>query len=107
MGVKDNRIGGTDRAKTARDELALILSDDTNKDYFAKDIDFARKYKVSRHTIYKIREQFNIPSRSERILKVLNSMNTKGFSLMEISKKLNIKYQNLYKIIKDNNINLK
>ena len=73
-------------------------------DVFDKDIDFAKKYKVTRHTIYKIRETYDIPSRSDRILKVIRSMDIGKSTIRDISKKLGIKYQNLYKIIKDNSI---
>ena len=103
----NNRLGGVDRAKKAREDMLLTLNDESCKEYFDKDIDFARKHKVSRHTIYKIREQYNIPSRSERILSVLKTIDFKKITIKELSKKLNLKYQNIYKIAKDNNIYLK
>jgi len=102
--MANNRIGGMERARKAREELISILSDETHKHYFDKDIDFAKKYKVTRHTIYKIRETYDIPSRSDRILKVIRSMDIGKSTIRDISKRLGIKYQNLYKIIKDNSI---
>ena len=72
--VKDNkRIGGLDRAKIAREEMKLIMSDIKNPMYFAKDLEFAKKFNVTRHTIYKAREILKIPSRSERILEKFGS----------------------------------
>jgi len=100
--MTNNRIGGMDRAKIAREEIIAILSDETNKHYFDKDIDFAKKYKVTRHTIYKIREVYGIPSRSDRILRAIKDIDWKNISIKDISKKLGIKYQNLYKIVNDN-----
>jgi hypothetical protein len=95
------RVGGFDRAKIARAELSEIYKDTEHELYFAKDIELAKKYNVSRHTIYKIREEMNIPPRSKRVLEVLKSMDTKSYNLKELTNLLNIKYQNLYKMVTD------
>jgi hypothetical protein len=103
----NKRIGGLDRAKIAREEMKIIFSDPKNPLYFAKDIEYAKKFGVTRHTIYKARDTLCIPSRSKRILLVLNNTSTKDLTIRELSKKLNVKYQNLYKIIKDNGVPVK
>lgn len=100
----NKRIGGTDRAKIARDDLEVIFTDSTHPEHMEKDIYFARKYDVTRHTIYKIREDFKIPSRSKRVLAVLKSIDTGKYTLHELSKTLDLKYQNLYKTMVDNNL---
>ena len=45
------RFGGTERAEKARKELNIILSNPEHELYFEKDIEFARRFDVSRHTI--------------------------------------------------------
>lgn len=104
---ENKRIGGLDRAKLAREEMKIIFSDTKNPLYFAKDIEYARKFDVTRHTIYKARDTLGIASRSKRILDVLTKMNTKDLTIRDISSELNIKYQNLYKIVTDNKIPVK
>lgn len=101
---ENKKIGGTKRAATAREELLNIFNDPGHPEHLKKDIYFARKYNVIRHTIYKIREDNKIPPRSERAVHALKGMDTENLTLTEISKYLNIKYQNLYKLVTDNNI---
>jgi predicted transcriptional regulator len=101
------RIGGLERAEKARQEMKLILTNERHPLYFAKDIEFARRYDVTRHTIYKIRDTLGILSRSERLLKKLKSTDTKQFTLKELSQMLRVKYQNLYKIILENEFQVK
>ena len=103
----NKKIGGLGRAKIAREELKLIFSNPSDPFYFSKDIEYAHQFDVARHTIYKIREDLKIPSRSDRILAVLKKMKTSNMTLRELSAKLKIKYQNLYKIITDNKISIK
>ena len=105
--VINKKIGGLERAKIAREELILIFNDPTNPLYFSKDIEYAKKFDVTRHTIYSIRDKLGIPPRSERIIAVLKKMKTKDMCIYDISEKLNIKYQNIYKIITDNKISVK
>ena len=108
MSAKENkRIGGTDRAKIARLELEKIFQDISHPQYLAKDIEFAIQFDVTRHTIYKIREEAKIPPRSKRILTVLKSMDCSKYTLKELSDKLGLKYQNLYKVVTDNEIEFK
>jgi Zn-dependent peptidase ImmA (M78 family) len=87
--------------------MKLILTDENNPLYFYKDIEFARKYDVTRHTIYSIREELGILPRSDRLLKKLRQLDLKRYTIKELSKMLNIKYQNLYKIILENNLVVK
>lgn len=103
----NKKIGGLGRAKIAREELRIIFRDFENPLYFSKDIDYAKKFDVTRHTIYKIREDLKIPSRSERILNVLRKIKTSTLSLKQISERYNIKYQNLYKVVTDNKVPFK
>jgi len=95
------------RAQKAREELVLILQDEGNPLYFSKDIELAKKFSISRHTMYKIREEYDIPSRTSRILNVLKSIDLSKHTIKELSEKLSIKYQNLYRIIKDNSLTTK
>jgi len=97
----EHKKGGQERAKLARASMQILFKNPDDPLYFAKDIEFAKKYDVIRHTIYKIREELKIPSRSERILKRLIDLEYQRFSINELSKKTGIKYQNLYKIIKE------
>ena len=106
--IKQNKkIGGAERAKKARQELIILLQDEKSQLYFAKDIELAKKYDISRHTMYKIREEYEIPSRLFRILNVLKSIDLSKYTIKDLSEKFNIKYQNLYRIIKDNNLKVK
>lgn len=103
----NNRIGGSQRAQVAREQLVAIFSNQDDNEYLLKDIDYANKYSISRHTVASIREQFKIPSRSVRILIRLKTIDTKSMTINEISEHLNVKYQNLYKIIQENGIDVK
>lgn len=105
--VVNKKFGGSERGQVAREELKLIFKDPANPSYFLKDIDYARRFDVIRHTIYNIRGDLKIPPRSARILHFLRKMKTSNLTIKEISAKLNIKYQNLYKLITDNNIPFK
>ena len=108
LNAKQNKkIGGIERAQLAREELKLIFCDPTNPMYFSKDIDYANKFQVARHTIYAIGREFKIPPRSTRILNALKKMKTEDITLKDLSEKLNIKYQNLYKVVTDNGIKVK
>lgn len=75
--------------------------------YLLKDIDFAKRYDVSRHTIYSIRKQLNIPSRTDRLLHKLKHTKTNRFTIKELSKIFNVKYQCLYKLINERNLPIK
>lgn len=97
----NKRIGGVDRARLARQDLIKIFNDPTHPLHLAKDIEFARQFDVIRHTVYKIREELNIPPRSKRVLAVLKSMDTGRYTLRELAAKLDLKYQNLYKVVTD------
>lgn len=97
------RIGGFERAKVARAELKEVFERPEHELYFSKDIDLAKKYDVTRHTIYKIRHDLNVPSRSKRIINKVKEMNTNEISLKEMAITLGVKYQNLYKLINDIN----
>jgi len=99
--INERKKGGQERAKLARASMQVLFNNPGDPLYFAKDIEFARKFDVTRHTIYKIREKLKIPSRSDRIYKRLKDMNYKEYSINDLSKILGIKYQNLYKIIKE------
>lgn len=89
-------------------ELSNIFKKVSHPMHFAKDIDLAKKYKISRHTVCRIRGELGVLGRSERILNYLiNKIDTKRYTLRDLSKKLNIKYQNLYKIVRKNSIEVK
>ncbi len=109
---KIGKAGGHERARGARSDIRAIYNDPDHPLYLAKDIILANKFNISRHTIYKIRDEIKVPPRSKRILMRLQLMDTRPLSIGQIARKLSsdvvdIKYQNLYKIINDNNIPIK
>lgn len=97
----NKRVGGPERARAARQELKKIFSDPSHSLHLAKDIELARRFDVTRHTLYKIRDEMKIPSRSKRVLRVLQDMDTCNYTLKELSDRLGLKYQNLYKVMTD------
>jgi hypothetical protein len=107
MSSVNKRIGGSERARVARMELLSIFSNKDSNESLLKDIEYARRFNVTRHTISSIRDQFEVPPRSERILNRLKATHTEDMTLAEISDALGIKYQNLYKIVKENEIAVK
>lgn len=99
---------GKRRAEKAKRELNVILRDKDNPLFLSKDTDFAIKYGVTRLTIRNIRvKHLNIPSRSVRIAQKLKHMRTNIYTINELAELLNLKYQNLYKIIIEENIPVK
>jgi hypothetical protein len=107
MSEVNKRIGGSQRAQVAREKLVAIFSNPEDSDYLLKDIEYARRFKVTRHTIASIRGQFEVPARTERIIKRLEAIDTKNMTLTEISEHISVKYQNLYKIVKEIGIEVK
>jgi hypothetical protein len=105
--TENKKIGGVVRARKAREELILALQEESHPMYLAKDIDLAKKFDVSRHTIYKIRDDYEIPSRTNRILTALKGIDMSKYTIKELSDRLGVKYQNLYRIIKDNGLTAK
>lgn len=101
------KFGGQDRANKARKVMSKIFMDQNHPLYLEKDIDLARKFDVSRLTIYNIREQLNIPPRTERILGRLKDLGASKYTKKELSEILGMKYQNLYKIIRIYKIKVK
>lgn len=101
------KFGGQSRAQTAREAMSKIFSDFKHELYLEKDIDLAKRFNVSRLTIYNIREELKVPPRTERILFRLKKIDTKKFTKKEIADMLKMKYQNLYKIIREYNIKVK
>ena len=103
--TQNRKVGGQERAKLARASMQVLFKNPNDPLYFAKDIEFAMKFGVTRHTIYKIREELKLPSRAERIAQKLKDMDYKKYKINDLSQKLGIKYQNLYKVIKELNDN--
>jgi hypothetical protein len=101
------KFGGQTRADKARTEMSKIFSDPNHELYLEKDIDLAHRFDVSRLTIYNIREQLRIPPRTDRILSKLKSVDTKQYTKRQLSTLLGLKYQNLYKIIREYKIKVK
>jgi len=95
------------RAKKAREEMQVILSDENNPLYYSKDIEFARRYDISRLTVYHIRDDLGAPSRYQRILKKLKSLDLSLYTINDLTKMLNVKYQNVYKIVLENKLKVK
>jgi hypothetical protein len=101
------KVGGQTRADAARHELKKIFKSDSHPMYLYKDIELANHFSVARHTIYSIREELGIPPRTERIIKKLKNMDTNKYTINELSAMLKIKYQNLYKVLTEDNIPVK
>lgn len=100
----NKRIGGQDRALEARKELEKVFEDKKHPMYFAKDIEYARKFDVSRHTIYRIRDELKIVPRSERIIEHLKTLSLSKYTIRDLQKILNVKYQNLYKLLEESGL---
>lgn len=107
QGKADKRVGGVKRAKRAREFMRAVMADEGHQMRYAKDIDFARKFDVSRHTIYAIRDDLRMPPRSQRLTDRLKSMRTEDKTLGEICRLLNVKYAGLYKVMTENGIPFK
>jgi len=105
--VVDKRVGGVKRAEKAREFMQEVMQDPSHSMRFAKDIDFARKFSVSRHTIYKIRRDLQIPDRLDRIVAKLKSVDTSNYTMWELCSLLNVRYAGLYKIVKEHNLPVK
>jgi len=103
----DKRVGGVKRAKKAREYMRAVMADEGHQMRYAKDIDFARKFDVSRHTIYAIRDELKMPPRSQRVADRLKRMKTADRTLGEICQLLNVKYAGLYKVMTENGIPFK
>jgi len=100
----NRRRQGRKNAEVARKEMEEIFKSPKNPLYFSKDIDFAKKYGVTRLTIYKIRDDLKVPSRAERLIVALKNIDTKEYTVQELGLGFNVKYQNLYNIMKNNKI---
>jgi predicted DNA-binding transcriptional regulator AlpA len=103
----DKRVGGTKRAAVAREFIADVMKNEAHPMRYSKDIDFARKFDVSRHTIYKIRRDLSIPDRLERVLDRLKNVDTAKTTMRELCALLNVKYAGLYKIVNENKLPVK
>lgn len=91
----------------ARKDLEKIFSESNHPLYTKNDTILAKYFNVSRLTIYSIRKELNIPCRYQRILNKLSSISTENYTITELALILKIKYKNLCKIIKKNNIKVK
>ena len=100
----NKKIGGTARAKVARTELSEILNNPSHPDYTKKDIYFAKRYDVSRHTIYKIRDDLKCVSRPNRLINFIKKNSSDTMTIQDIATKTGIRYQLVYKAVKDNKI---
>lgn len=96
-----------ERAKRARYEMRAIFMNESHPLFFCKDIEFARRFSVNRHTICSIRAELNIKSRCERLRERLSKLDLTRFTLNDLSGMLNVKYQNLYKVIVENGMKIK
>ena len=104
---RSKKFGGQERAGKAREAMAEIFSDPDNPLYLEKDINLAKKFDVSRLTIYNIREQLGVLPRTERILDRLSKIKTKKYTKKELADIMHMKYQNLYKVLREYQIEVK
>lgn len=100
-------VGGPERAQEAREGMERIMKDEKHPLHFAKDIEFAREFDVSRHTIYRIREELGMLPRLERVVTKLRSIDLSRYTIKDLTILLNVKYQGLYKIIEDHKFSVK
>lgn len=90
-----------DRSWQLQQHLEEIFTDPNHPEFFFKDIDFARKYNVSRHTIEKIRCLSNIPNRKLRIAIFLKKIKEEKFTIRDLSSSFSVKYDSMYKLIEE------
>lgn len=107
MSETSKKFGGQERADAARKALSKIFSKPKHPLYFEKDISLAQKFDVSRLTVYSIRDELGIPSRSIRILNYIKKMGPENYTIQELADLLDIKYQNMYKIVNQYGIKVK
>ena len=103
----NKKYGAFARTQEARTKIKEIFSNTRNRYYFLKDAELSKVLDISRHTVKKIRGEQNIPTRALRILEILANIDTEKFTITELSLMLNLRYQNLYKVIKMNHLPFK
>jgi len=86
------------RGVLARQYLEDVFNDPCHPLYVASDVQLAKKLNITRLTVLNIRKEMGFTGRNERVIDLLNKTETKKFTLKELSMKLGIKYQNLYKL---------
>ena len=92
------------RAERARKYLQKIFMNINHPNYCRMDIDFARRFGVTRHTIYKIRRKLCIPSRLSRIIMKLMHVGAYRYTIHELERILGVRYQALYHTIRSRGI---
>ena len=95
------------KSQMLKEELSKIFLDIDHPLFLEKDINLAKKFNVVRLTIYNIRKKLKIPPRNDRIAIKVKSLHPEKYTIKEMSDTLNIKYQNLYKVLSENGIKYK
>lgn len=90
-----------DRTWQLQQHLEEIFTDPNHPEFFFKDSDFARKYKVSRHTIKKIRYLANIPNRKQRITIFLKKIKEGSYTTPDLAASFSIKYKCMFSLVKE------
>lgn len=88
------------RGILARIYMQRVLINPQDPMYSASDVSLARKLNVSRLTIVNIRKELNLKNRKNRIVALLNQIDTQTLTMKELSSKLALKYQNTYQVVK-------
>lgn len=79
------------RGILARIYMQRVLINPQDPMYSASDVSLARKLNVSRLTIVNIRKELNLKNRKNRIVALLNQIDTQTLTMKELSSKLALK----------------
>ena len=88
------------RGQNARQYIHKELNNPKSRMYTATDVQFAKECNVTRLTVINIRRELNLKSRYLRVIDLLRSIDTKRYTITELGRKLGLKYQNTYQLIK-------
>ncbi|NLD91341.1 MAG: hypothetical protein GX639_01600 [Fibrobacter sp.] len=88
------------RGVLARHYLQTVFKNPKHPMYTASDTDFARDLNVTRLTVINIRKKLHMENRHNRIIDLLKQIDTTEYTLRELAALLDLKYQNLYKLVR-------
>ena len=94
--IKNKRTRGL----LARRYLRKLQHNQKHPLYTATDIQLANKLNVTRLTIKNIRCELGLKCRNGRVVDLLQSIDTRKYTIKELASKVLSKYQNTYKLVK-------
>jgi hypothetical protein len=92
------------RGELARRYIQRIFNNPEDPMYTASDVTLAKQFNITRLTVINIRTEMGLKGRNARVVELLANIDTSKFTIKEISARINVKYQNVYKIIKQLNL---